>query len=85
MLAKGSRRYGYYECKCGRTWRSPNTFCYTGTRREKYPQPCQNCDREVFAHRIEYLKKRASDEQRKVRLHLPHIQELCDRCKQYSE
>eukprot|EP00483_Globobulimina_turgida_P008525 UN08542 len=76
-----SRCYGYYECDCGRTWRSAYTWCFHSTFTPEYGQDCQRCHAQVFACRVEKLLAPATNERRNDDLSKNHNQALCHKCR----
>lgn len=71
---QGDRRcFGEYECDCGRTWMSANSWKNTGQR-------CQSCDTNVFPHTQKPLEK--PDGLDKGDPEKSHPQHLCGKCRQ---
>ena len=81
MTTSEIKRFGHYECDCcGRRWKSAYTFCDIYSNEPKYPQDCQRCDTQVFAHDVDPLKcKESQDNDHDVTKQ--HRQDLCHRCK----
>jgi uncharacterized C2H2 Zn-finger protein len=64
------RRYGYYQCKCGKQWESANSWANTY-------QTCKRCDKKVYPYKQTELLVSENNASKKE-----HPQELCQKCMQ---
>ena len=73
---QGKKRvFGEFQCsKCNRKWASGNSWANAG-------QECQNCRIMVYPYHQRDLEKPAEEDYERD-LNKPHIQEMCEKCKQ---
>ncbi|TNV77340.1 hypothetical protein FGO68_gene13432 [Halteria grandinella] len=69
---QGNKRvFGFFKCKCGKTWQSGNSWANTY-------QECKSCTKQVYPYEQRPLEVPNLDD--KVDKNKPHLQELCGKC-----